>query len=734
MQKDYTSDRDYLEHKFVDEAFYDGCSGLPMAQLLDGLTEQFERDKALPRPIAKARAFAFVLENMQIRVSNHDYFPAMAACMVKPVDKIYKSRWRTDVWDSVFTKGELDEINKCDAIRLTRITSDFEHCVPDWDAVLSRGFSGLLKRAEQYAKSNEPKFAEHPEKAVFYDAIRIEFEAILHLLDRLITEAEQLPLQPKGEQIVSALRQLKNGHAGTFYEALLQIWLYFQLSEYVDGIQTRSLGNLDRVLYPYYCEDLASGRCTEADIRKFINAFMYQLTAMHYTVGHPFYFGGTNADGSSTINELSFLILDEYDRMGIFDPKLQIKVSPHAPKAFVDKALDMIRRGRNSIAFVGETCIERTMLRYGYTLREAQTADIKGCYEYCARGGTVETAPVTVNAVKILGLALHNGVEPLSGQQLGLKTGTLEELTSFGKLYRAFLKQLFYRFDRYIDYALRMEERLDDINPAPMLSSTFENSLKLAVDGYSRGAKYNNSNLWIAGPATTADSLTMIKRYVFDRKMLTLPELVKMLDEDFKGNEAWRCRLLNDPEKFGNNLDLPDRIARHFASAVARRYNGRPNSRGGFFTTSLHSSNRFIQWAPMVEASADGRRRNDEFSKNLTASQGASLNGATAQVASVLKFDSSLFMADFPVDIMLHPSAVKGESGLAAMRALLMTYVKNYGHAMHFNVMAPEILRKAQVEPEKYRDLQVRICGWNVLWNSLPKYEQDAYIRQAEKL
>ena len=91
-------------------------------------------------------------------------------------------------------------------------------------------------------------------------------------------------------------------------------------------------------------------------------------------------------------------------------------------------------------------------------------------------------------------------------------------------------------------------------------------------------------------------------------------------------------------------------------------------------------------------------------------------------------------MADLPVDIMLHPSEVKGDAGLAAMRALLMTYIKNYGHAMHFNVMDAAVLRAAQKEPEKYRDLQVRICGWNVYWNSISKREQDAYIRQAEKL
>ena len=181
-------------------------------------------------------------------------------------------------------------------------------------------------------------------------------------------------------------------------------------------------------------------------------------------------------------------------------------------------------------------------------------------------------------------------------------------------------------------------------------------------------------------------------------------------------------------------MALPDRIALHFTGAAARLFNGKSNSRGGFFTTSLHASNRFVQWADRVEATADGRRRGDELSKNMSATQGCALRGATALAASVLKFDSSLFMGDLPVDVMLHPSEVKGEAGLSAMRSLLMTFIKNYGHAMHFNVMDAAVLRKAQAEPEKYRHLQVRICGWNMLWNSVPRREQDAYIRQAEVL
>lgn len=726
MNTEFEADRDYLEHKFVDPSFYDGCPGLPPAELGDQLREQFERNRELPRATAKAEAFRLVLEQVRIRISAHDWFPGIAACPEKPLMKICFNSWLEETYSAVFTPEERAELDRLNRSRLIQVRADYDHSVPDWDAVLRLGFAGLLERAETCA-------SRHAERRDCFDAVRIEYRAILAFLDRLAAEAEKLPESPRKLKMSSALRQLRGGAPRDTYEALLQIWLYHQLSEYVDLIQTRSFGNLDRVLYPYFRRDIDFGRQTEKDIREFFRYFLYQATAMHYWAGHPFYFGGTDPDGSSAINELSRLILDEYDRMGIYDPKLQIKVSERTPAAFIEKALDMIRRGHNSIVFVGEPCIMRTMRRLGYSEAEARTADIKGCYEYCARGETVETAPVTVNAAKVIGLVLHNGVEPLSGQKLGVETGEPESFTGFRQVYDAFLKQLFSLFDRSIAYSERLENRLDRINPAPMLSATFRTSQERAEDGYARGARYNNSNLWICAPVTAADSLTAVKRWVFDRKILTLNELAGILDAGWEGREDLRRRMLHDPEKFGNDREEPDRMARDITEAVARRYHGKPNGRGGFYTVSLHSSNRFLQWAGEVEATPDGRRRGDELNKNMSATQGAAGNGATALIASVLKLDSSLFMADCSVDVMLHPSEIEGAAGLAAMRALLMTYVRNYGHAIHFNVMNPQILRRAQKEPEKFRDLQVRVCGWNVLWNSMAEKEQNAYILQAEQ-
>ena len=731
QNSDFTSERNYLERKFVDPSFYNDAPGVPLDILTASLNRRFLKGQALSPPLAKAGAFAEILAKVQIKLSTCDRFPGIAACPAKPLLSTFITPSVQAGMTELFTSEEKQEIDRCNATRLAQLRADYEHSVPDWDAVLQLGFSGLLKRAERYRLHHRETGPLSPEADAFYESIRIEYRAILHFLDRLLAEAEKLRPVPVAHELTAALRQLRVGAPNTLYEALLQIWLYFQLSEYVDVIQTRSFGNLDRVLYPFYRHDLDSGRRTREEVRELFRSFLYQMTAMHYRVGHPFYFGGTNPDGSSAINELSFLILDVYDELGIFDPKLQIKVSPQTPVTFLDKALDMIRRGRNSIAFVGEPCIRRAMMHQGYSRREADTADIKGCYEYCARGGTVETAPVTVNTVKVLGLTLHNGVEPLSGRQLGPRTGEPEQFKTFGAFYKAFLRQLFYRYDRHIAFARKLERHLDRFNPAPMLSGTFVSSLERAEDGYARGARYNNTNL--CGPATTADALTMIRRYVFERRELTLPQLVAMLDTDWNGFDFWRRKLRNDPEKFGNNLDLPDQIARHFTEAIARRYHGTPNGRGGIHTVSLHSSNRFIEWAGQVEATADGRHRGDELSKNMTASQGTAWKGATALAASVLKLDSRLFMADLSVDIMLHPSEIRGENGLRAMRALLMTYVNHFGHAIHFNVMDADQLRQAQREPEKFRDLQVRICGWNVLWNSLSRKEQDAYIQQAER-
>ena len=194
--------------------------------------------------------------------------------------------------------------------------------------------------------------------------------------------------------------------------------------------------------------------------------------------------------------------------------------------------------------------------------------------------------------------------------------------------------------------------------------------------------------------------------------------------------------MLNDKDKYGNNKELPDDIAKDIVAFTSGYVCGRKNSerRGGKWSCGYHVARLSYAQADKTASSPNGRLIGEELSKNCSASMGQNRDGATAAILSVTKIDATAFCGDASLDLGLHPSAVKGDDGLEAMYGLLMTFVKRGGHAMHINVFDADTLRDAQKHPEKYRDLQIRVCGWNVLWNNINKEEQDGFIRQAESL
>jgi len=228
----------------------------------------------------------------------------------------------------------------------------------------------------------------------------------------------------------------------------------------------------------------------------------------------------------------------------------------------------------------------------------------------------------------------------------------------------------------------------------------------------------------------------MIKKYVYDQKELTLAELTDILDKNWEGAELLRRRILADPDHYGNNRELPDSFAAEITRFVSDYVNGRPNSkrRGGTWEVGLHVARQSYDQGKRTLASPDGRLTGDELSKNASASMGMNKAGATAAVLSVTKLDTVSLPHDCPLDLGLLPSAVSGEDGLEAMYGILSAFNHLGGHAMHINVFSGEILREAQKNPDKYADLQIRVCGWNVLFRTMAKAEQDNFIRQAEAL
>ena len=694
-------------------------TGMSPEDILSGIWENDKQYEALPHPVRKARALEYVLKNTRISCDERDIFPAINM-IDRPLSKTIIKKWREKVFAEIIPTVEARR-SQLERDGIVTLWPDYDHSVPVWDRLFTLGFVGILEESEK-ARANKELTAEED---AFFEGIKITYEAIIMFIGRL----EKMTTTDK---MRNALKSLRQRAPQNFYEALLLSYLYFIISEHIDNLQVRSLSGFDVSLYRFYKNDLASG-VTEEEIRKDLAYFFLQFTAIGNYWNQPVYLGGENADGSSVINELSYLFLDVYDEMGIYNPKIQIKVCKSTPKAFLLKALNMIRQGRNSIVFVSDATIRKALEKAGVSPDQARNCNITGCYEYSPQG-SYSASMNYLNMLKPLEYTLHMGCDGITGVFSGTKSPALSEYTTFEILYEEYKRQLLTIINTTVETVNRFEGYLSEINPLSLLSATFPSCLSKAKDAIGGGGSRNCSDLLFGFLGDITDSLMMIKKYVYEKKELTLDELVSTLDKNFEGSEILRRKLLSDREKWGNNKERPDSIAVDLVNYITANLCGRPNARDGAWNCGFHVARMSYTQGKKTAASANGRLLGEELSKNVSASMGQNREGATAAILSATKLDATSFTSDAALDLGLLPSAVKGEDELEAMYGLLMTFVYRGGHAMHINVFDAGTLRNAQAHPEKYQDLQIRVCGWNVLWNNICKEEQDGFIRQAEAL
>lgn len=709
---------------------YDSETGLSDEEILAGLKTLAEEDADKPHPIARANAIRYVLEHERLYVNEHDYFVGLYS-LNRLAGTTTMRKWMAQ--SEQLRNHELvalsGRFNRSGAVS---IWTDYDHVVPDWSSLMRLGFPGILERARNYREEHRKNGTLTAEREAFFAGIEIEYTAILDLLDRLERHA-RTKTHAKAAKIAECLHRLKVGEPTDIYEAMQLIHLYFLVSESVDSYQVRSLGNgLDATLYPFYCKDLESGRYTREQIRELLGYFLLQWSAIGNYWGQPLYLGGTDANGESKYNELSWDILDVQDTLGLYNPKIQIKVNRNTPDRFLNKVLDMIRCGHSGFVFCCEPGMIQAVMGYGATYDEAREMDIRGCYETGVRANEVCPSSGYVNAAKAVEYVFTNGFDRGIGEQVGIRTGALSEFTTFEAFYAAFLKQWTHLIRKSFEITDDAERFLSFVNPSSLYSGTIEGSLQKGADAYHRGVKYNNSAMLNCGFASTVDSLMGVKEFVYDKNEVTLAELAEALEKNWAGYEHLRAKIRNSTHKYGNGDEETDRYAAALASFFAGTVNNTPNGRGGVNKAVMHSARMFIDQGAKTFATPDGRKAGEELSKNASPSVGMDKNGVTALLSSVLKLKPSDYRESFCLDVMLHPSAVQGGEGLAVMKALLMHYLENGGMSLQFNIFNADTLRDAQRNPEKYKNLQVRVCGWNVLWNNMSKKEQDAYILRAE--
>lgn len=742
----FNTDREFIENKYhkTNENFdpfermayhgydFDKSTGLEDEEISDGLAKLYKKTRGLPHPVTKAHAVKYVLENTKIDINEHDYFVGFWS-VNRLANCVTSNKWNEEVFNNILPelKEKMHDMNVSGAIT---IWPDFDHVVPDWDSILGLGFPGLKKRAEEYKELHRKNNTLTPETEAFFDGIIIEYTAIIDLIDRLYNYA-LTKSHEKAARIAECLCHIRDGAPQNTYEAMQVMYIYFMISECFDSYQVRSLGNgLDNTLYSFYKNDLKNGTYTKEEIRELFRYFLFQWSAIGNYWGQPFYMGGTNTGGSTKYNELSYDILDIYDEIGIYNPKIQIKVNKNTPDKLLFKVFDMIRRGHSCFVFCCEPGMMKAVMTYGATYDEALNMDIRGCHETGVRANEVSTGTGYVNALKAVEYVFSNGFDSRTDKQFGLKTGELKDLKTFDDFYSAVLKQWQSLIEMTIDVSLQYEKYLSFINPSNMYSATIDGALKKGCDAYQNGVKFNNSAILNCGFASLVDAVMAVKEFVYDKKAVTLEILAKALAANWNGFEDLHTQIVKSPHKYGNDDEETNRYTEAMSSYFMSKVNNRPNARGGVYKAQMHSALQFVLQGKKTGATPDGRYAGDEISKNGSPSVGMDREGVTALIKSALKARPDTYCESFCLDVMLHPSAVNGDDGLEIMKSLLFMYMKNGGQSIQFNVFNADTLRDAQKHPDKYKNLQVRVCGWNVLWNNLSKDEQEAYIKRAENI
>lgn len=702
------------------------ASGMGVEELREKCALMRDEWEAFPQIRTKAEMAAYVLEHVQVEVNPFSLY-ADKFNHGNILEKYREKKIRESKTKEL--RQMIEKYKNLQEARAFTGWSDFGHICPDWDYALHNGFTGILRKLQE--QLNNPRLTD--DQRLFYASSEIVYQAVLQLVGRFAVEAEKRKAEhPNMPLVAASLKNLTVTEPRTLHEAIQFILLYYEIQNHIDCADVRSLGCLDALLNDYYQRDREAGRITEADAKTLIKYFLFKLFSKNILANIPFALGGTGRDGKNLTNEMTFLILKEYIALDINDPKIHIHFNEKTDEKIIQMVLESIAAGKNSFVFMNDAVVEASFAKLGIDAEEAHNYMVVGCYEPCVyRKEIPSSCNGRINIPKAVELAVSNGIDMLTGNVL--VPPFEKEAECFEDLMERVRGILKYFSDCCIDIINIHEKNYPRVMSSPFFSAAFEESMKKGVDIFAGGAKYNNSSINAFGLATAVDSLMAVKKTVFEEKLLTLGEFADILRQDWEGHEQFRLRCKSRYPQYGTNDREADAIMVELCNSLASYINGRQNGRNGIYRMGTFSIDWRFEFGMHTGASADGRKAGETLSKNMSAVNSCVRGGVTSLINSVTKLDFSNIPNGTVLDIMLHKSCVDGSDGVEALKGLLLTYMKKGGIAVQFNVLNPEDLRKAQEQPENYRTLQVRLCGWNVYFVDLSRKEQDEFILQLER-
>ncbi len=492
--------------------------------------------------------------------------------------------------------------------------------------------------------------------------------------------------------------------------------------------------------------------------------------------------GGTDASGSDATSELSRIFLAAHDAIRTVSPNLAVRFHPQTPPDFSNAVYDAVRRGAMMSLF-NDSVIVPGLVSCGVPEPEARDYALVGCVEPTTNGSAFgSTDSNLVNIARCLEFALANGDgmdlvahrnfvnrkfgpyllprrngKPrgphylmllkyfrasakalqlgamdfygiMRGKQSGPATGDPRGFHSIDDLIRAWQSQVSYFVKRMAEAMNFCDQAHAELKPTPFISSTIDDCLGRGKDVTSGGARYNFTGPQAVGLADVADSLAALKTLVFDRKKVTMSELLKGMQNNFKDAEPLRQMLLNRVPKYGNDDELADGFARRAAEIYCQEVARHQNFRGGAFRPGIYSMSSHLVFGILTGALPDGRLRGDSLGAGVSPGRGRELKGPTAVFRSVAKIDGVRITNGCALNMAFNPDLLSGDENLRKFAELNRAYFRLGGFHVQYNILSAETLREAQQFPERHRGLVVRVAGYSGLFTVLDRATQDDLI------
>lgn len=662
-------------------------------------------------------------------------------------------QWRGRSFDKIVERALPEDAKEAEAAGIMTIGNrdcGTGHLLPDYFTALKKGLGYYREQCRAKIKETVVDSKEKQEQVDFWNAGMITIDAAEAFAKRYselaknMAEKEEDPVRKEELlEISERCQRVPIEAPRTFADAVQTVWfIHLIISIETNGHGT-SFHRFDQYMNPFYVDDLKAGRITEeraleyleclfikiTDILKLRDKF-YSASFAGYPIWQNIIVGGQTADGKDATNETSFLVLKANREVQTSQPTASVRYFDGISDELMEESLKMIQEGLATPAFFNDNLVvPMVQKKLGISIEEARNWGIQGCVQPIVAGYSDGRPTVGyVNLLKCLELVLHNGLDPITGKQLGVQTGELETLDSLEKLQTA----LYIQIDHFVDLMLTGFNIVGSMHatrePVSFASMLINDCIEKGQSIQWGGARYSESGAFINGIGNVSDALAAIDTIIFQKKLYTMDEVMEALHHNFEGREDIRLTLLNKAPKYGNDNDYVDGIAAAIVKHYADSLNRYKDSRGGDYQVVVESQSMNVSQGKCVLASADGRFAYDPVNDNCSPVMGRDVNGPTAAVKSVAKLDQKNAKDGCLYNIRFDPRSVQGEKGRKILRSVVETYFDNMGEHIQVNVVDTETLRAAQREPEKYRNLLVRVAGYLAYFTELDKDVQENVI------